>query len=120
CALAVVKGKEEKLVLLDRAANRSTKRVANERARTVGQPRIYLGLFVEPIVRLAKIRAVVFVQRTVEIVCAALSDQAHLCARRPARISVRVAGGYTEFLDRIERSSKGALKSIAQQLVVII
>jgi hypothetical protein len=49
-----------------------------------------------------------------------LGDQIHLRSGGTAGGSVVVAGGHTEFLQRIQRGSHGALEGIAFQLVVIV
>ena len=61
-----------------------------------------LGALKEPVIGAGSGIAIVFVQRTMKVVRAALGDQRDLGAGRPALIGIVVGGCNAEFLDRDE------------------
>src|SRR5712692_539552 len=73
-ALAFVRGKEENAVLLYRPACRYTERVANQVRRLVRKSRLQLIVLVEPVIRFAYVRSVVFIGRAMKTVRTALGQ----------------------------------------------
>src|SRR5579863_666479 len=62
----------------------------------------------------------VFVERTVEAIGAALRHKVDLRSGRTAGSSVVVAGGHAEFLQGVERGAHGAFERVPLQLVVVV
>ena len=70
-------------------------------------PSCRFGLFDKIVVRAGEGVAVIFVERAVETVGAALGDESDLSAGRTAAIGVVVGGGDAEFLDRVRERREG-------------
>src|SRR5579864_6622877 len=101
-ASAFIVEKEEEAILFHRAAERSSENVADE---LIGKIRLAASGYSrldEPVVRAGYGVAMVFVERTVKIVCAALGDQCHLGSGTVALVGIVVRGGHAEFLHGIE------------------
>src|SRR6266403_5933795 len=77
-SLALVVYEKEQLVLLNWAAERDTKGVANEPTRFVRQSRLQLCCLIEEVICMAEGGAVVFVPAAVQAVSPALGHQYHL------------------------------------------
>ena len=88
--LSFIIQKEENLILLDRAAESCSKRVANQLTRPVWQSCRNFRRLIEPVIGVPNIIAVVFVNAAMKIVGAALRYQRDLSARRSSAVSVGV------------------------------
>ena len=92
--------------------------VADEFRRLVGLAVLQLRLLDEVIVGAGDGVAVVFVERAVEIVGAALGDESDLSAGGTAAIGVVVGGGDAKFLHGVEGDGEHGSEGVAAGLVI--
>src|SRR5207302_9543074 len=119
-ALRFIRAKEKDPVFYDGTADSASKGIADQLSGTVGKTRLDLRALVKPVVGGGNSRAIVFVERAVEIVGAALGHQIYLRAGRAAAIGIGLAGDDAKFLQGIQSGAQRALKREAESLIVVV
>ena len=119
-ALAFIGAEEEQAVFQNGAPERAAKRIANDFLWDVGLAVQQLGVLVEPAVGRGDRRAILFVERAMKGVGAALGDQRDLTSGGAALIGIVACCGDTKLFDGIERGANGAFEGGAANLVVVV
>ena len=119
-SLSLIRQKKEEAILEDWSANGRAKGVADQLAGNIGETILQLRAFVEPVIGLSNVGAVVFVSRTMKAVGPAFCDQRDLGAGGTAFIGIGIAGGYAKLLQRIQRRAQRTLKSESLGLIIVV